>query len=234
MRFKLHLSPNETLVPFVNQEHLNGAIHKWLGRKNKYHDDLSNYSISGLLGGKQAGEGLKYEKGFIVASSPDIDFLSKLIRGISIDPIIDWGMKVVKFEQIKEDVVEGKNLVFALSPIFLKERISQGEKRIYTYEDIDANEYMTRTLKHKIQRLNPNINLDNFRVEFSNSTKSLISRSIKRIVVHEDETKKSANQCPIMIYGSKEAAEFCLNIGIGKNTGSGFGCITTQWERFYN
>ena len=51
MNIRLNFTNTTDKIPVDNQKELNSFVHRVLGHDNKFHDALSNYSISGLQGG---------------------------------------------------------------------------------------------------------------------------------------------------------------------------------------
>ena len=61
MRINLKLTANTEKVPFYYQRHLVGAFHKWIC-ENQIHD-ISLYSLSWLMSGKNVKEGFDFKYG---------------------------------------------------------------------------------------------------------------------------------------------------------------------------
>ena len=225
MRLIFKTSKNTEVVPFNNQTYLNGAINKWLGHNNKWHNVPGNYNISSLLGGKQVDNGLSFPNGAkIVVSFLDSEFITTLVDGMKKDPLINWGMKVdEKFEiELDSKIFGGKNFFFALSPILIK-KSRKGEKdAFFTYESENVDEILTNSMANKLKCIYPEVELSNFRIEFARDYGK--TKKVKRVMV--GTAKNMASICPIIIYGKKETVELCYNLGIGGSVNSGFGCIS--------
>jgi len=225
MRLIFKTSKSTEIVPFNNQTYLNGAINKWLGHNNKWHNVPGNYNISSLLGGKKVSNGLSFPNGAkIVVSFLDNEFIAALVDGMKKDPLINWGMRVDEEFEIELDskIYGGKNFFFALSPILIK-KTKEGERDIFlTYESENVNEVLTDSMANKLRCIYPDVELFGFKIEFARDygkTKKIKKVLIKNVI-------NTASICPIIIYGKKETVELCYNLGIGRSVNSGFGCIS--------
>ncbi|HYG37290.1 MAG TPA: hypothetical protein VD908_01670 [Cytophagales bacterium] len=95
MRIHIKTTSNSKPVPFDHLPSLVGALHKWIG-VNEIHDKTSLYSFSWLKGGKGSEKGLNFRNGahFFISVYHE-DLCKKLIKGILIDPLINYGLKVI-------------------------------------------------------------------------------------------------------------------------------------------
>jgi len=219
MRIKIQFTKNTQAVPVNNQHMLNSYIHKCLGVNNKYHDAPSNYNISHLYGGKLIGDELQFnEGGYFVVSSMDQEFLTKLLMGVLNNQDLFCGMKFSGNNFITEKFYDGWNYFATLSPFIVKESVGDN-KRFLTLDDKDFESKLESYLINKLSRVNPELDLLDFRVEVPKNS----SHKVKTVFVKNIMNK--ANQCQVNIFTNKAAAETLYNIGLGKSAGSGFGCI---------
>jgi len=217
MRIHLKISKNQTLVPFEYHESLVGAFHKWLGN-NDVHDRLSLYSLSWLNGGSVNRNGLNFDKGaswFI--SAHDSFLIKKVIKGISQDPVINYGMQVQEVLIQQEPVFEMRQSYFLASPVFIK-RMLGNRVKYYMYNDPEASDLMTETLKNKLSKAG--LPIDNVKVEFDSTYPNPTSKMISYKGI-----KCRASLCPVLISGNQEQIAFAWNVGIGNSTGIGFGAL---------
>jgi len=218
MRIHLLLSKNSKRVPFNYQSFLTGALHKWLGKDNKEHGELSLYSFSWLNKAQIQKDGFDFPNGtswFI--SSYDDSFIKKLIESIQVDPSICFGL-TVKEIIIQENPVFKNNEIFkTASPVFIKRNTPDGIK-FYYHNDPQSSAWMTETLKHKLEKAG--LEKNNVEVSFDQSyTKATVK------VSDYNGIKNKANICPVIIKGTPEQLAFAWNVGIGNSTGIGFGAL---------
>ncbi len=217
MRIYLILSPNKTSVPYTYQEQLVSTFHKWLG-KNAIHDDISLYSLSWLDGGKGYKNGLSFKSGacwFI--SSPNVDMIKKLLKGIQDDPEVAFGM-FVKEVVVRETPEFSSRVRFNVStPVLIKRTVNDHEIH-YTFNDENVNQLLTETLKSKLKKAG--LSIDNINVSFDVT----YSKAKTKLITYKS-IKNKANFCPVILEGSPEAIAFAWNVGIGNSTGIGFGAL---------
>lgn len=218
MRIHLKLTANNKVVPFNCQPQLVGALHKWIGKNNTSHDKRSLYSLSWLKGGKVLKNGLDFKKGAsMFISSPDINLIKTIIKGIQIDSSINYGLEVKELVIQETPTFSNRAYFYLENPIFIKYR--KGNNTIhYTYREDASNEIMTNTLKNKLKQAG--INDVDVAVRFD---KEYGKAKVKKIDYRNIENKVS--QCPIIIEGNEEAIAFAWNVGIGNSTGIGFGSL---------
>lgn len=217
MRIYLSTTRNRSIVPFDHIPVLVGTIHKWLG-DNGWHDQLSLYSFSWLIGGKGNGRGLDFPYGaqwFI--SAHDISFVRQLVEGIQIDPLINFGLRVNEVT-IQETPHFGDCHTFTLaSPVLVKRRDGD-QVRHYVFSDEGVDELLTETLKTKLKKAG----LDWKGVEV------LFNREYplpKTKLVSYNGIGNKASVCPITIRGTSEQIAFAWDVGVGNSTGIGFGAL---------
>lgn len=228
MRIKIEFTKNTESVPVNNQHMLNSYIHKCLGVNNKYHDAPSDYNISHLYGGKLKGDVLEFKDGgYIVVSSMDQEFINKMLIGTLNNQELFCGMRFAGITHINEQFYDGWNHFATLSPFIVEERAGDN-KRFLTLDEPDFQERLENYLINKLSKVDPNLDLLDFEVVVPENS----SHKVKTIYVGTRMNK--ANQCQVSVFTNKKVAETLYNIGLGKSTGSGFGCIyKTENHRLY-
>lgn len=225
MRLKVILNGNGKILPFSNQHMLNGYFHKCLGEGNKYHDALSDYSVSMLCGGTTTEDksGLIFEdKAYFVVSSMDEVFMSEFLIGLYKNQSFQ-GMELLGIEPINEKFYEGVNFFRALTPILLK---SKTAPKKYTFLTIDDDNYKDELKKSIIRKLTQCsfVVPESFDIEISE-----IGKQKRTVMV--GNVKNVGNIHEIVVIGPKYIAEAIYNIGIGNSSGSGFGTIYNSKNR---
>jgi CRISPR-associated endoribonuclease Cas6 len=219
MRLYLKLSRNSQTIPFDYQVNLVGALHKWLGQNN-YHDELSLYSLSWLMGdSKKQGNGLAFPSGaHLFISSPDEVFIKKILRGVMDDPSVCFGM-VVKDALIQETPDFNEQQRFSVaSPVFLKRTIER-KQIFYFYDQIESDALLTETLQSKLKKMGLPDEGVSVRFDRDYSNPKIKVSTYKGI-------KNKANICPVIVEGTPEQIGFAWNVGVGNSTGIGFGALT--------
>jgi len=213
----MKLRSRQSQVPFNYQSQLTGAIHKWIG-KNDIHDKASLYSFSWLQGGRQVGNHLVFTDGALwVFNSHDPDLIKKLVRGIEMDPSINFGLSVSDILLQETPQFSDKEVFHVSSPVLVKRRTGDKDKH-YTYDDPESDIFLTETLKTKLAIAG--IACDNIFVKFQRNYP--LART--KIIYYKDIGNK-VNLCPVEISGPPEAVAFAWNCGVGNSTGVGFGAL---------
>lgn len=219
MRLYLKLSRNNQTVPFDYQVNLVGALHKWLGQ-NDYHDDLSLYSLSWLIGdSKKQGNGLTFPRGaHLFISSPNDAFIKQILRGVMEDPSVSFGM-MVKDALIQETPVFNNQQHFSVaSPVFIKRTIER-KQIFYFYDQMESDTLLTETLQSKLKKMGLPDEGVSVRFDRDYSNPKIRVSTFKGI-------KNKANVCPVIVEGTPEQVAFAWNVGVGNSTGIGFGALT--------
>jgi len=231
MRIKINFTKNTEPVRIDNQSQVNGYIHKCLGDNNQYHDNVSDYCISSLMGGKlnEDRKTLSFDNGgYITVSSLNNEFINTLLMGILTKPDLMCGMKFAGVDPIDERFIDGWNHFATLSPLIIKEYETKEKYRFVTMNEPNFNDKIKNYLIKKISKINPKLDLSDFDVVIPNNP----SHKVKRIMVKN--VVNYANQCHISIKCKKEVANLLFNIGLGQSTGSGFGTIyNTRNHKMY-
>lgn len=250
MRLLIKFSKNTSPVSTINQHFVNEYIYgKCLKADKKFHDAKNDYCISSLYGGTLNKETntIDFPNGAIISvTSQNEEFLNKITIGVLQNTDFVCGMKFNTFELINENFVNGWNYFATLSPFIVKKFISMKEYKFYVLNDknfmskasdkiinkleaMDEKEFSEMLTKHtvnKLKKINPSLNLENFKIE----VKAHPSHKIKTLYKEFDHVSKKcvvnyANQCHVNIFCNKQVAEIIYNIGLGQSTGCGFGTI---------
>jgi CRISPR-associated endoribonuclease Cas6 len=221
MRIKVKFSPTNIELPINNQDLVNSFIHRVLGKDNKYHDAKNNYSISSLQGGtwiKDSNNISLKKGGYITISSLDDEFIDKILMNLYITPF-HQNIKVIGIDFIDEKLYNGWNHFVTLSPFIIKK---YEDKHKYTFLTVDEENFESKVetyLINKISKINPNLDLSDFKIEIKNNKNHKSKKVLVKNVINK------ANLCHISIFTNKKVANLLYNIGIGQSTGSGFGTI---------
>jgi len=236
MRIKLNFTNNLKLVP-NNLNVMNSYINKCLGVNNEYHNTKSNYSISALLGGivVDNGKHINYPNGgYIVVTSLDSDFITKILMGVLNNDIIDYGMKFNGVDHIKESFYNGWNYFKTTDTGFI---IKKPRNTIYDNDDTHKGYYtlndpnLIDVLKNHI--INKFGKIGDF--DFTDMEIQITDHQKNRVEFrYSKQVKNSVNICQINIKTNKKLAETIYNYGIGQSCGSGFGTVySTQYNNQY-
>lgn len=224
MRIKIIYSKNTKPVPIRNYSLLNSYIHKCLGTNNRWHDRSGMYNISDMQGGFTINaDYLNFDNGgylIVSAYKEDMQLLEDLITGIEGNPNFGFGMKYERTEFINEQLNDGWNNFLTISPLLFK---AEEKGKYVTLLDNNFVEYITLKIKNKLSKIDPSLNLDNFKVEVPPILPHKKKKMVKLIMVNN--VPNHASHCPISIFAPKRAIEILYNIGVGQSTNSGFGCI---------
>jgi CRISPR-associated endoribonuclease Cas6 len=217
MRIHVKLSKNKNPVPFSYQKNLVGALHKWIG-DNDVHDGISLYSFAWLKNGKKKGGSLDFSHGasFFI-SAYDNDLIKRIIIGIQQSPMIAFGMSVTEVILQETPNFHSEQKFFLGSPIFIKQTI-ESKQKFYYYTDADSDQLMTNTLINKLKKVG--ISHEGVKVKFDTNYSSA---AIKGNTY--DGALLKGSICPVIITGTSEQIAFAWNVGIGNNTGMGFGSL---------
>lgn len=217
MRLHFLLTLNTQIVPFNYQHFLIGAFHKWMGW-NEVHDEISLYSLSWLQGGTMLKDGFNFPSGakwFI--SFWDEEIGKQLIMNAMKNPGVCCGMVVKEIQMQDTPQFGSKERFIASSPVFIRKYDENRKAKHLTYDNEEADLYLTETLKKKLK----NANMDyEVKVSFD---KAYQNPKTKLVKINGIDSR--ANFCPIIIEGDPEAVRFAWNVGVGHSTGCGFGAL---------
>lgn len=216
MRIKINFKTNNSRLPINNQHILNGYIHKVLGYGNEYHDTVSKYNISNLIGGslnKETGELIYKDSAHLLVSSLDMDFIDKFISGVRENRNITTGFDYSNIETVNELIYDRFNNFFTRSPVIIRE-----DKINYSVKDEDFEDKFEKYLIRVASK--------HFGKDIKLKVKLGYHRKTKLI-----DVKGIRNLCSIFSFyleAPKEISEFFYYTGIGVSRGSGFGTIEVQ------
>jgi len=218
MRLYLKLTKNKENIPFNYQHLLTGAIHKWIGKENNEHGDVSLYSFSWLQKVKTNNKGIELARdSYFFISAFKEDLLKAILKGVLENPFVCCGSEVYD-AQIMETPEFGTKEHFLLgSPIFIKRRFDEKEKHI-VFNDELSGKYMTETMSKKLTVAG--LSNEGLSIEFDKNYSNPQTK-----LIHYKEIKNRASICPVIIEGTSEQIAFAWNVGIGNSTGIGFGAL---------
>lgn len=222
MRIKITFTGTDKQIPINNQTIVNSFIHKCLGENNEYHDAKNNYSVSMLNGGKLSDDKkyLKYDNGgYIIVSSNDTNFFGKLIVGMMSKPVFYLDMKFKTFDYIQEEMGNGWNNFYTISPFIIKKYIDKKNYTFHKLTDSDFKDSIKQHIINKTKKLYPNIDTSEIDVQITDYH----SNKVKKIMIHG--VSNYANRCNVSVFCNKVVAEMLYNTGLGQSCGSGFGCV---------
>lgn len=220
MRIYLRTTPNTEPVPVEYQTRLVGVIHKWIGKENALHGNLSLYSFSWLHGSRLKNASLEFSMGakmFISFHSEAV--IKQIICNIFNDPQMFCGMKVTDVQIADTPNLSKRTTFYCGSPILIKRQLQDGSTKQYNFTNTESAELLKETLLHKmaLADLPTDETLD---IKFD---LSYPGKRLKLIKYHGIGNK--ASLCPVILNGEPETKLFAWNVGIGSSTGIGFGAI---------
>lgn len=252
MRIIIKFTKNLEPVSYINQHLVNSYIYGKCLKNDKYHNEKSNYCISGLYGGEKNNDMLNFPNGaMIVVTSQDGEFINKIILGAMNNKEFAHGMNFHTIDYIDEKFDNICNHFATLSPFIFKEYTDDGYKFVVFNDEkflnnanentknklniLDINSfsaYITERIKNKLIKINSDLDLSNFKIVARHHDK----HKIKKILIRHDNVKNDvsnyANQLQLDIYCDKNIAEIIYNLGIGQSTGCGFGTIIKTENRY--
>ena len=216
MIIKVNFTNPESNIPINNQKELNSYIHKCIGHDNKYHDSFSDYCISSIQGGKLVNNNeLSFDKStpYIIITSENCEFISKIMNGIQMDRHDYFGMKFKNFEITDFKINDFCDTIVTISPIIVK------DKNDYK---IDFNndkwiQTLTDQLKGKLHH--KGIIDDSFKIEIRNIKRAKVK------TVWVGNVFNVSSMISLKVYGKPNTRRTLYNMGFGSSTGCGFGCI---------
>lgn len=221
MRIHLHTTPNQEIVPFDYQQRLSGVFYTWLGDKSEEHGRMSLYSYSWLKRGRMTEGGYEFPDGatwFI--SFYKEDPLKKMMRRILDRPQMFNGLTVCDITIEDTPSLAERSMFYLGSPVYIQKHTPDMQKITqYTFEDIDADEMLTKTLLRKMELAGMQKD-ETLRIMFDRS----YPKKKTKMVSYKGIYLRSS-LCPVIIDGKLESKLFAWNVGIGNSTGIGFGAI---------
>lgn len=219
MRIYITLTENNKEIPFNYQDLLTSALHRWLGRDNKYHGEQSFYCFSWLQNVSISKSGINLTaNSYFFVSSYDANFIKRLMRGIMSDPILFNGSKVKDLQIINSKEFSDVEHFTLASPLFVKRRSTDGNIEHALFSDEDFGKLLTDNFKKKLEKEG----IDSSSVEIRVDKDS--SRNRTKLINYKEVFNK-VNFCPITIKGTQEQIHFAWCVGLGHSTGIGFGAL---------
>ncbi len=226
MRLHFQLTPNTQIVPFEYQHFLAGAFHKWLG-DNDLHDGISLYSLSWLHGGvtmrngKRIEGGLDFPDGALwFVSSHDENLLQKIADGAMRNGEVCCGMNVTEVRAQRTPDFGSRFCFKVGSPVLARSKEVDGRVTHFLHSDKEADEVLTQTLRHKMDKAGLGESHKDVRVRFDRAY-----RGARTKLVTIKGIGNRASVCPVIVEGTPEAVQFAWNVGVGHLTGNGFGSL---------
>jgi CRISPR-associated endoribonuclease Cas6 len=147
--------------------------------------------------------------------------LARIIAtNILADPEVCCGMRVTRFEQQATPSFEGCHTFKVGSPVLARGEVAEGKIKHYIHSDTEADQILTATLRHKIDKAGLGTSHNQVTVSFDRTY-----RNPKTKLVTIKDIANRASICPVIIKGTPEAVQFAWNVGVGHGTGSGFGFL---------
>ena len=218
MRIYLQLTKNKELLPFNYQPFLTGALHKWMGRDNVEHGNVSLYSFSWLQNVDTKEKGISLKRGsYFFVSAYDEALIKTTVKGIMADPSVCFGSSVSAVDVMADPLFAAVQRFSVASPVFIQR--FEGDKNIHiSFDDEKASDYLTETMQRKLTLAG--LPADNVQVSFDRN----YPNSRTKVVTYKGIGNR-ANICPIIVAGTPEQVAFAWNVGVGNSTGIGFGAL---------
>ena len=218
MRIYLQLTKNTELIPFNYQPFLTGALHKWLGKENIEHGNVSLYSFSWLQYADTTKEGINLKRGsnFFI-SAYDEALIKSIVRGIMADPSVCFGSAVSSVDVMETPIFSNAQRFNVASPVFIKGFEKEENKHI-RFDDDMASYYLTETMQRKLSLVG--LPADNIKVRFDKNYPNPRTK-----VITYKGIGNQVNLCPVIVEGTPEQVAFAWNVGVGNSTGIGFGAL---------
>lgn len=220
MRLNLILTANKHPVPFDYQHSLTEVFNRWTDTR-ELKNKIKLFSLSWLQGSKAVDGNLNFPQGarwFI--SFYGSWATNKLIDVIKNDPEIFYGMRVASV-RAQTTPHFGSRFVFKVgSPVLARSLNNRNPDRHFVYNEPEANQILTLTLREKINAAGLGESHSNVKVSFDSSYPFAKTKLVR---INERANKTSV--CPVIVEGTPEALEFAWNVGVGHGTGEGFGAL---------
>ncbi len=221
MRFRLHLSPNTSPVPFNHVHRLLGVLHKWLGPSNPEHNAMSLYSMGWLKGAETRNGALHFPHGATwTLGFWGYDPTRRLTEGILSVPELFSGMRVRTLETVPFPTWKSPHTFRAASPVIARRHRPDHSQEYLLWDDPRADEVLTQTLRKKLAAAGFAGEHLNAEVSFDRSYRKAHPKLTTIKGIHH-----KGSLCPVTIAGTPEALAFAWTVGVGELTGSGFGAL---------
>lgn len=222
MKIEIKLSPNRNLIPYNYTHQLTGLFHHWLG-PNKWHSQMSLYSLGWLRGGKSLPGGLLFPNGaYWEIGVYDDELTEKLIGGFLTKDFEFYGMNVIKADRIPSPSFDQPYSRFlAGSPIITRAKPdASGYRAYHLYNDPESERIMQRVLYKKMMEADLIDQIPHTKIYYD---RSFANPKTKMITIKGIKNRGSV--CPVIVEGPPIAQEFAWVVGAGELTGSGFGSL---------
>ncbi len=182
--------------------------------------------MGSLQGGGARNGALQFPRGASWhLSAPDTlqgqDFLQTIAEAALRFPEVAQGMEVVEISSQNTPEFGSMRVFRADSPVFIRGDEADGKDPHILFDHPRAGDYLTRTLRHKLDAAGLGHLSEGVRVNFDHTYKTPKTR-----LIHiKADFYKRASVCPVRVEGDPEAVRFCFNVGAGNLTGSGFGSL---------
>jgi len=218
MRIYLQLTKNTELIPFNYQPFLTGALHKWLGKGNIEHGNISLYSFSWLQNVDTTDKGINLKHGshFFISAFDDV-LIKTIVKGILTDPLVCFGSSVLAVDVVENPMFSNVQWFNTASPVLV--RRFDGEKDHHVgFDDEKASICLTEAMQRKL--VLAGLPTDNVKVSFDRNYHSPRTK-----VITYKGIGNRVNICPVIVEGTPEQIAFAWNVGVGNSTGIGFGAL---------
>jgi CRISPR-associated endoribonuclease Cas6 len=218
MRIYLQLTKNTELIPFNYQPFLTGALHKWMGKENVEHGNISLYSFSWLqnVDTTEKGINLKQNSFFFISAYNEI-LIKTIVKGIMIDSSVCFGSSVLSINIEKNPLFSDIQRFPIASPVFVRQ--SDGEKDGHiSFDNEKSSIYLTEIMQRKLALAG--LPTDNIKVSFDRNYHNPRTK-----IITYKEIGNRVNICPVIVEGTPEQIAFAWNVGVGHSTGIGFGAL---------
>lgn len=234
MRLKIKFAPNNSNID-RNTQNIVSWLHKTLGNNNNFHKMVDkSYSISGIVGGVQNEDfTVSFPKGAsIFVSSNDMDVI-RLINQNQNKALFAGELEVINVTPTMDEAYLNDAVNFFktdINGIFMYKRNEKGYGKLsFTYTENGWLEELNAQAKKRIKALEPNIDLEGFKIELSGHEGDRIVKSRYKNML------MISSNVSLKITGSVAAKKMILEYGLGHLTGSGYGCVypTQLTDQYY-
>ena len=219
MRLYITLTSNKQIIPFNYQQLITGAIHRWLGRDNRYHGKQGLFCFSWLQNVSVSKSGIDLNtNSYFFISSYDTDFIRELMKGIIADPVFFCGSNVSDIQIINSKELSDSESFTLASPLFVKRRLENGKVEHAIYSDPDFDYLLVASFKNKLAKAG--LDTSSFEIEIDREC----STNKTKLIEHKGIFNR-VNFCPVKIKGTSDQIHFAWCVGLGHSTGIGFGAL---------
>jgi len=199
---------------------LAGVLHRWLGQ-NAWHDGLSLYSFSWLLGGHMEGTRLVFPQGATwLLSFYDRVQAERVVEGIFARPYVLAGMKVMQVEVVASPNWGERARLQVLTPVVVRRTRPDGGREYLIWDHPAADEALTRVFRRKLEAAGLGHLASSATMRFD---RHYVRARTKLVCIKGIHHRGSL--CPVIVEGPPEAVHFAWLVGAGELTGCGFGAL---------